>query len=196
MLLLNNHDSFTWNLAELLRRIGLARFEIVSSEDFNPAMMDQYERIIFSAGPGLPEGQPAMFRILKELEERGSRHEKVPRVFGVCLGMQAVALHFGGKLINLESVVHGQPRKLTIVNPFHPLFKEISNGTQVGLYHSWAVDSHTMPGCLETLAISPNGTIMALAHKTLPVSGVQFHPESIMNPEGSRIVENWINWQT
>lgn len=192
LLLLNNHDSFTWNLAELLRSIGNVSFEIVSSEDFNSAMMKRFNRIIFSPGPGLPQERPAMFTILKEIEERELRREKVPSVLGVCLGMQAIAIHFGAKLINLPSVIHGQSRKLRILRPDHPLFNEIPDGCEVGLYHSWAVDPASIPGCLETLAISPNGTIMALCHKTIPVTGVQFHPESIMTPAGKKMIENWL----
>ncbi|MCX6277950.1 MAG: aminodeoxychorismate/anthranilate synthase component II [Bacteroidetes bacterium] len=192
LLLLNNHDSFTWNLAELLRTIGNVSFEIVSSEDFNSAMMPKFDRIIFSPGPGLPQERPAMFTILKEIEERESRREKVPSVLGVCLGMQAIAIHFGAKLINLPSVIHGQSRKLRILRPDNPLFNEIPDGCEVGLYHSWAVDPASIPACLETLAISPDETIMALCHKTIPVTGVQFHPESIMTPTGKKMIENWL----
>lgn len=192
MLLLDNHDSFTWNLAELLRSIGKVRFEIVSSGNFSIAMLGQFDRIIFSPGPGLPEEQPVMFTILRELELRWEQNDHSLSIFGVCLGMQAIALHFGGNLINLPEVVHGQPRKLNILNPEHILFRDVPNGSQVGLYHSWAVDPVTLPGCLETLAITPDGTIMALAHKTLPICGVQFHPESIMTPTGKKLIENWL----
>lgn len=192
MLLLDNHDSFTWNLAELLRSIGKVDFKIVSSGDFNVDMMNQSDRIIFSPGPGLPEEQPAMFAILHELLLRHKRKEKAPSIFGVCLGMQAIAIYFGAKLINLPEVIHGQPRKLTVLRPDHPLFRGIPDGSPVGLYHSWAVDARSMPGCLETLATTPNGIIMALTHQTLPIMGVQFHPESIMTPLGSRMIENWL----
>ena len=192
MLLLDNHDSFTWNLAELLLSIGSGDVEIISSTEFRPEMMDQFDRIIFSPGPGLPVGQPAMFAILRETELRHERNESCPRIFGVCLGMQAIAVHFGATLINLPSVVHGQPRSLKVFRPDHPLFHGIPDGTPVGLYHSWAVDRKTLPASLETLAISEDGTIMALAHKKLPICGVQFHPESIMTPHGSLMIQNWL----
>jgi anthranilate synthase component 2 len=201
LLLLNNHDSFTWNLAELLRSIGAGPFTVISSSEFRLPMIDSYDRIIFSPGPGLPEEQPAMFEILEEgsgFRVQGSKFKvqgsgfKVPAILGVCLGMQAIAIHFGGSLINLPSVVHGQPRKLQILKPEHPLFNGIPDGSEVGLYHSWAVDPETLPECLEILAVTDEGTIMALAHKTLAICGVQFHPESIMTPFGRKIVENWL----
>lgn len=192
LLILDNHDSFTWNLAELLRSIGKVSFNIISSEKFELSSMPEYDRIIFSPGPGLPQEQPAMFRILEEIEVRQQKKERVPSILGVCLGMQAIAQHFGAKLFNLPEVVHGQPRKLTILHPDHYLFKGISDGFEAGLYHSWAVDPESLPGSLEVLAKSSDGTIMAIAHKTLPICGVQFHPESIMTEHGKKLIENWM----
>jgi anthranilate synthase/aminodeoxychorismate synthase-like glutamine amidotransferase len=193
ILLLDNHDSFTWNLAELLRSIGKIDFRIITCGDFRPDMLNSFNRIIFSPGPGLPEEQPAMFSILHETLLSHERKEKAPAIFGVCLGMQAIAIYFGARLINLPRVVHGQPRKLKIQCPDHPLFRGIPNDSPVGLYHSWAVDGTSMPGCLETLATTPNGTIMALTHQIFPIMGVQFHPESIMTPLGSQMIKNWLN---
>lgn len=153
--------------------------------------MPEYDRIIFSPGPGLPQEQQAMFRILEEIEVRLLKKEKIPAVLGVCLGMQAIALHAGAKLFNLPEVVHGQPRKLNVLRPDHYLFKGISDGFEAGLYHSWAVDPESLPGSLEVLAKTSDGTLMAIAHKALPFCGVQFHPESIMTPEGRRLLVNW-----
>jgi len=192
LLLLDNHDSFTWNLAELLRSTGKVSFNIISSGKFEISSMQEYDKIIFSPGPGLPQEQPAMFRILEEIDVRRQKKEKIPAVLGVCLGMQAIALHFGAKLFNLPEVVHGQPRKLTILRPDHFIFKGIPNGFEAGLYHSWAVDPGSLPGSLEVLAETSDGTLMAIAHKTLPFCGVQFHPESIMTEHGKRLIENWI----
>jgi anthranilate synthase/aminodeoxychorismate synthase-like glutamine amidotransferase len=185
LLLLDNHDSFTWNLVELLRNIGKVNVKIVTPENLITSELEQFDRIIFSPGPGLPGEQPAMSEILKHVDPR------VP-VLGVCLGMQAIAEFYGGSLINLPDVVHGQTRKLEFMRPDHPLFRGIPSGTPVGLYHSWAVDPQTLPSCLEILATTPDGTIMALEHRTLPVCGVQFHPESVMSPLGPRMIANWL----
>lgn len=194
LLLLNNHDSFTWNLVELLRRTDKVSLKIVTPEQFKISGLDQFDLIMFSPGPGLPDEQPAMFEILRNVEELWNKGGKIIPVFGVCLGHQAIAIHFGGTLFNLPCVVHGQPRKLNILCPSHIVFKGILDECDVGLYHSWAVDPDTLPGCLETLAITHDGTIMALAHKTLPICGVQFHPESIMTPTGITMIKNWLNY--
>jgi anthranilate synthase/aminodeoxychorismate synthase-like glutamine amidotransferase len=192
LLLLDNHDSFTWNLVELLRKTCKININILTPEQLQISKLEQFDRIIFSPGPGLPEEQPAMFHILTAVEDLWYSGGKIIPVFGVCLGHQAIALHFGGTLFNLPAVVHGQPGKLKIVNPNHPLFRGIPGESEVGLYHSWAVDPSTLPGCLEILATRSNGSIMALAHKTLPITGVQFHPESIMTPLGTKIIQNWL----
>jgi anthranilate synthase/aminodeoxychorismate synthase-like glutamine amidotransferase len=192
LLLLNNHDSFTWNLVELLRRTGKVNVIILTPEQLKITELAQFDHIMFSPGPGLPPEQPAMFDILGAVEKLSVDGHKTIPVFGVCLGMQAMALYFGGSLFNLPAVVHGQPGKLKILQPDHVVFRGIPNESDAGLYHSWAVDPATLPGNLEILAITTEGTIMALAHKTLPVWGVQFHPESIMTPCGQKMIENWL----
>jgi anthranilate synthase/aminodeoxychorismate synthase-like glutamine amidotransferase len=186
LLLLDNHDSFTWNLVELLRNHNKVNVNIITPEHLLISDLAEYDRIIFSPGPGLPVEQPAMFDVLK------NTGTQTP-VLGVCLGMQAIAQFYGGTLINLPEVVHGQQRQLKIFRTDHPLFEDIPDGTPVGLYHSWAVDPHALPGCFDVLATTHEGTIMALAHKTLPVCGVQFHPESIMTPLGMQMMDNWLS---
>ena len=192
LLLLDNHDSFTWNLVELLRFPRKVNVNILTPEQLKICDLVQYDKIIFSPGPGLPQEQPAMFDILRTVEHLWYENGKKIRVFGVCLGFQAIAMYFGGTLFNLRAVVHGQPRKLKLLQPHHPLFTEIPDECEVGLYHSWAVEPATLPGCLETLAITTDGTIMALSHQTLPICGVQFHPESIMTPLGKQMIQNWL----
>jgi anthranilate synthase/aminodeoxychorismate synthase-like glutamine amidotransferase len=193
LLLLDNHDSFTWNLVELLRTIGKVNVKICNPEILVMSDLVLYDRVIFSPGPGLPQEQPAMFEILKMMEDLHKRNGRKIPVLGVCLGMQAIAIHFGGSLVNLGVVVHGQPRKLKIHSSDHFLFCNIPDECDVGLYHSWAVDQESLPECLEPLAVTHDGTLMALAHKSLPVCGVQFHPESYMTAFGKRMIENWLN---
>ena len=193
ILLLDNHDSFTWNLVELLRCLGKVNVNICSSEMFRISDLAAYDRVIFSPGPGLPEEHQVMFDILQEVENLWKDEGRLISVFGVCLGMQAIAQFFGGKLFNLEHVVHGQPRELRIIRSGHPLFHGITGSPTVGLYHSWAVDRDSLPESLEVLALSEDGMIMALAHKILPVCGVQFHQESIMTTDGKQMMSNWLN---
>lgn len=192
LLLIDNHDSFTWNLVELLRGVCKCNVNILKTEDVRISEIIRYDRVIFSPGPGIPAEQPVMFRVLDEVERVFTSGEKSIPVFGVCLGMQAIAQHYGGKLFNLAEVVHGQPRKLNIFKSGHFLFNGIQTGTEVGLYHSWAVERNSIPPVLDLLAVADDGTVMALAHKTLPVCGVQFHPESIMTTAGSQMVKNWL----
>ncbi|MEI6174507.1 MAG: aminodeoxychorismate/anthranilate synthase component II [Bacteroidota bacterium] len=194
LLLLDNHDSFTWNLVELLRRTGKVNVNIFTQEQLNIRTLDQYDQIIFSPGPGLPQEHPAMFDMLRAVEHLKKKGLKAIPVFGVCLGMQALAVHFGGSLVNLPSVIHGQPRTITVLKPDSPLFTGVTGQFEAGLYHSWAVDPASFPACLDKLAVTRDGTIMALAHKTLPFCGVQFHPESIMTSMGRQLLSNWLNY--
>lgn len=145
-----------------------------------------YDKILISPGPGHPLEHPAIFNLLETFSKTRS-------ILGICLGMQAIALHFGGGLINLEDPVHGQTRNVRIIPPFDPIFNGVSEHIDVGLYHSWAVDPSELPAELIVTALSEDGVIMALSHEKYDVAGVQFHPESIMTPMGARIIENWIN---
>lgn len=185
ILLLDNHDSFTYNLAELLRNHGKVTFNILTPECVVFEEVEKYAGIIFSPGPGKPDEHPVMNDMLRIYTG------KKP-FLGVCLGMQTMALHFGAFVYNLGCVVHGQPRKLKLLNPGHYLFRGIPPELSVGLYHSWAVQSEGLPSCFEILALSSEGIIMALAHKEFDICGVQFHPESIMTPSGQQMLNNWI----
>ena len=185
ILLLDNHDSFTFNLVELLRNNGKVSFNVIKSDEVDVRALDSYDKIIFSPGPGLPEEQPAMFSILREYAHRKP-------ILGICLGLQAIALHFGADLFNLSKVVHGQPRALQIISPAHYIFNGIDEGTPIGLYHSWAVREVSQSSDLRVIARSNEGIIMGLAHKKYDVCGLQFHPESVITRMGQRMMDNWL----
>ncbi|MCX6280382.1 MAG: aminodeoxychorismate/anthranilate synthase component II [Bacteroidetes bacterium] len=182
---LDNHDSFTFNLVELLRNNGKVSFNVVKSDELHLSSVASCDKIIFSPGPGLPAEQPAMFEILGEYGEKKS-------ILGICFGLQAIALFYGGKLYNLPKVVHGQPRNLNIIRPEHYIFNGIPDNTEVGLYHSWAVSEASLPSCLRITARSEDDTIMGLAHNTFDVCGLQFHPESVITAYGQRMLDDWI----
>jgi anthranilate synthase component II len=186
ILLLDNHDSFTFNLAELLRHHGKNTFKIVQSHRLDLNEAGEFDKILLSPGPGLPEEQTAMFDIL-------ARYGETKPILGICLGIQAIATYYGGELFNLPEVIHGQPGELSICPSGHYLFTGIPDGSAVGLYHSWAIREETLPGCLEVLARSEKGIIMAVSHRQFPVCGLQFHPESIMTPAGQTILSNWLD---
>jgi anthranilate synthase component II len=185
VLLLDNNDSFTYNLAELLRNNRKVTFNIC-----NPGMVvydsiSAYDKILFSPGPGIPAEHQTIFEILKIWGSSKS-------ILGICLGHQAIAQYFGAHLYNLEHVRHGELTDIIVQTPSHKLFADIPLQFEAGLYHSWAVDKKDLPGDLKITALSNDGIIMGLAHRNLDICGVQFHPESIMTPEGQKIMDNWI----
>jgi len=185
ILLLDNHDSFTFNLVELLRNNGKVSFKVIKSDELQLEDPGSFDKIVFSPGPGLPEEQPAMFSVLKE-------YGHIKPVLGICFGLQAIALFYGAELFNLPKVVHGQPRSLRVIKPVHYIFKGIPRGTEVGLYHSWAVAEASLPSCLSITARSEEGVIMGLAHNEYDVCGLQFHPESVITRMGQKVFDNWI----
>jgi anthranilate synthase/aminodeoxychorismate synthase-like glutamine amidotransferase len=186
ILLLDNHDSFTYNLAELLRNHGKVTFNIIQPEDLIFEEVKYFDKLLFSPGPGVPDEHPVMFQLLE------SFHRTKP-ILGICLGHQAIGAFFGAGIENLDRVIHGQQRKLTLIDPDHYLFQGIENNTEVGLYHSWVVGKEKFPEILKIIALSKDGLIMAIAHKTYDICGLQFHPESIISINGQKMIDNWIN---
>ena len=187
VLLLDNHDSFTYNIAELLRHNGKVTFKILTAETLDLEALVHFDKILFSPGPGIPAEHPMIFEILKTVGQRKS-------ILGICLGLQAIAIHFGAGLFNLEKVVHGQVKTIRITGPSQKLFTGIPEKFEAGLYHSWAVSRDNLPDHLVVTALSDGEIIMGLAHRTLDISGIQFHPESIMTPLGQRLIDNWVKY--
>jgi anthranilate synthase component II len=186
ILLLDNHDSFTYNLGEMLRRNGKVTFNIIQPEHLDFEEVPLYDGILFSPGPGVPHEHPVMFAILEYF------HKNMP-ILGICLGHQVIGEYFGAQVVNLDKVIHGQPRTLKLTEPGHFLFQGIGSGIEAGLYHSWIVDNTGFPECLKILALSGDGLIMAIGHKMHDICGFQFHPESIMTPLGQLMINNWID---
>ena len=184
ILLIDNNDSFTWNIVDLLRTIDGCVPEVVSHNALSGKDIANYNRIIFSPGPGVPEEFPGLSNILR-------LHGESISVLGICLGHQAICSFYGAGLKNLPHVVHGQAKKIK-VHRQGILFKDIPDNFVAGLYHSWQVDRSGFPDPLDVLAHSEEGSIMAVAHKIHPVYGVQFHPESFLTPFGRKMLENFI----
>jgi len=182
VLILDNYDSFTFNLFHYVEGLGVhvvvKRNDEISSEE-----VAEFDKIILSPGPGLPEESIGMMNIIEDW------YDKKP-ILGVCLGMQALAVHFGDTLYNLESVFHGVQSDAIILNP-SAILDGLEERFQVALYHSWAIDCQENSPFIKT-SISENGVLMSFDHKDYPVYGVQFHPESIMTPDGRLILKNFI----
>lgn len=184
LLLLDNYDSFTWNLHHLLE--PHAEVDVIRNDAISVQEAARYQRIVLSPGPGLPNEAGIMMELL---------HTLMPThpILGVCLGMQGIVEACGGSLYNQQEVIHGRAVTCTPTAPRDPLFSDLPEHFEVGLYHSWATDPATMPASLKATAHSAAGVIMALRHSTHPVCGVQFHPESVLTPQGARIIANWID---
>lgn len=184
LLIIDNHDSFTFNLVDLLRKIG-AHMQVVSVEDLNLDHVDHFSHILISPGPDVPAAYPQLFEML-------SRYHQHKSILGVCLGHQTLCEFFGGRLYNLARVRHGQQRYITQQQP-NRLFADLPETFQVGLYHSWAVLQNSLQNTpLVATACCDQGVLMAVQHNRLPIYGVQFHPESFMTEFGERILSNWL----
>ena len=183
ILLLDNYDSFTWNLHHLLA--PHAQVDVMRNDKITVQEAARYDRIVLSPGPGLPSEAGIMMELLAKLMPTHS-------ILGVCLGMQGIVETCGGSLFNQARVMHGVAVPCTPIDPRDTLFTELPASFEVGLYHSWAADPKTLPTELRITAKSEAGVIMALRHVQYDVCGVQFHPESVLTPLGERIIENWI----
>ena len=183
VLLLDSFDSFTYNLFHYLEALG-CDVQVARNTEISLKEIAAFDKIVLSPGPGLPKDSGILMDLLAEYAA------KKP-ILGVCLGMQAIALHFGGSLYNLPQVKHGVA-EIAIQQTESILFEGVPARFEVGLYHSWAVDASTAPD-LKATVLSENGILMALEHDTLPVYAVQFHPESILTPAGKKILENFIS---
>jgi anthranilate synthase component II len=185
ILVLDNYDSFTYNLVQYVQSTGTHTVDTVLNDKILLDEAENYDGIILSPGPGLPSGSG----LLKPLI---SRYAPSKRIFGVCLGHQAIAEVFGGTLTNLRTVFHGIATPVSLRDPRHYLFEGLPATIEAGRYHSWVVDKTTLPGCFNIEAADENGLIMALSHTEFDLCSVQFHPESILTPSGFTIISNWL----
>ena len=182
-IIIDNYDSFTYNLYHLIKELGV-KVEVLRNDKFTLNELEKYDKIVLSPGPGVPSDAGLLLEIIKTYAG------KKP-IVGVCLGHQALGEAFGASLTNLEEVFHGV--QTTIAQHGNDyLFNGLEKEFRVGRYHSWVVDSKGLPDCLEVTALSKEGQIMALKHKQYDVRGIQFHPESVLTPDGKTIIANWL----
>lgn len=181
--IIDNYDSFTYNLAHLVKELG-AEVDVLRNDKFELEELEKYDKIILSPGPGIPEEAGLLLEVIRTYAGRKS-------ILGVCLGEQAIGQAFGGKLTNLSEVFHGIQTNVKIKNKDY-IFSGLPTEIPVGRYHSWVVDTDGFPEELVITAISSEGQIMALKHREYDVHGIQFHPESVLTPDGKQIVGNWL----
>lgn len=184
ILLLDNYDSFTYNVAHLIRECGY-EVEVIRNDKISVDEAQKYDKIVLSPGPGIPEEAGIMPALIK-------RYAAEKPILGVCLGHQAIGEAFGGRLQNLPRVVHGVATTARMIAP-DPIFQGLPEEFSIGRYHSWVVDTEGFPAELEITATDAEGQIMALRHRTYNVRGVQFHPESILTEHGAQMMQNWLD---
>lgn len=184
LLILDNYDSFTYNIVHAVRELGVEP-TVKRNDRITLDEIDRYDKIIISPGPGIPSEAGILPAMLQ-------RYATEKPILGVCLGHQAIGERFGAKLRNLDEVYHGIQSTITITAPDDYIFAGLPEHLKVGRYHSWVVDKKDFPDSMKITAVSPDGEIMAMRHRDLDVRGVQFHPESILTPDGLKIIENWL----
>ncbi len=185
ILFIDNYDSFTYNVVEMLRQLDEVDVTMVQNNDLDSVSIDEFDGMIISPGPDLPAAAGGLTDFI-------ANHIRNIPTLGICLGHQAIAQHFGAKLVQYKNPMHGEKTRLDIVKE-NILFKNVPQKVQVGLYHSWYVSTDHFPEELELIAQNEEGIIMAIQHKTLPIYAVQFHPESYMSEHGNDILQNFIH---
>ena len=192
ILVFDNYDSFTYNLVHLVEKILHQKTEVFRNDEISLEQVAEFDKIILSPGPGIPEEAGLLLPLIKTYASTKS-------ILGVCLGHQAIGQAFGGTLVNLDTVYHGLATKIFLEKDLQPSvhhndwYQELPADPEVGRYHSWVVAPENFPTELEITSRDANGYIMSLRHRTYDVQGVQFHPESILTPSGEQMMRNWLD---
>lgn len=185
VLVVDNYDSFTYNLVHYLEDLD-AEVTVFRNDEFELSEVENFQKILLSPGPGIPDEAGLLKNVIEKYASKKS-------ILGVCLGQQAIAEVFGGSLKNLEKVYHGVAVNTKIIVDNEVLFSDLPTEIEVGRYHSWVVNPTDFPDVLEVTSVDENGEIMSIRHKFFDVKGVQFHPESILTPHGKQILRNWVS---
>lgn len=185
ILVIDNHDSFVYNLVQILRENEHCQFDIVYNDRVDFSVLGRYDKLLLSPGPGIPSEAGDLLALIDRCKTTHS-------ILGVCLGHQAIAECFGARLQQLDYPKHGHPSPLTIIDPSDILYQDITSPVQVGRYHSWIIAPRTLPPFLKVSALDEDGNIMSFYHESLPLHGVQYHPESIITTHGKEIIKNWV----
>lgn len=185
VLVFDNYDSFTYNLVHMAEAILHEKVDVFRNDETSLEEIKRYDKIILSPGPGIPSEAGLLLPLIKEYAASKS-------ILGVCLGHQAIAEAFGGKILNLETVYHGIATPCYVLNDKCNLFDRLPASFEIGHYHSWVVSDEHLPAVLEVTARDDKGYNMAMQHKTYDLRSVQFHPESVLTPLGSAILQNWL----
>jgi anthranilate synthase component II len=185
ILVIDNYDSFTYNLVHSVRKITGLPVAVFRNDEFSLPEIDAYDKIILSPGPGIPDEAGLLKPIIREYAPKKS-------ILGVCLGHQAIGEVFGARLLNMDRVIHGMATWVFVTKRTTNLYEGLPDQFEAGRYHSWIIDNQGFPDCLEVTGTDSENHIMSLRHREFDVQGVQFHPESVLTPLGEKILENWL----
>ncbi len=185
ILVLDNYDSFTYNLVHYIRKLTGEPVDVFRNDEISLDKIDKYNKILLSPGPGIPVEAGICIELVK-------KYAKTKSILGVCLGHQAIAEAFGANLINLDKVYHGVSSVISVFTPDDPLYSELPEKLEVGRYHSWVVSKEGLPACFTITCEDDKGLIMGISHNEYDVKGVQFHPESVLTEHGEKVMDNWL----
>ena len=188
IVVIDNYDSFTYNLVHAMKQITGGQVDVIRNDKVSLDDLQQHSHIILSPGPGIPEEAGLLKEIIR-------RYAPEKRMLGVCLGHQAIAEVFGGKLVNISRVFHGVSTKIKVLDREDYLYRNIPDEFDGGRYHSWIVSEEGLPACLKVTAEAEDGEIMGISHVEYDLKGVQFHPESVLTKVGEEILSNWFMYQ-
>jgi len=186
LLIIDNKDSFTYNLAELFRSIYKGEMKVIAYDQLETGDWQRHRYLVISPGPGLPGDFPKYNEWIGQLDHGQS-------LLGVCMGHEIIAQYFGGQLRKMQEVSHGMACKIIQTDAEENMFAGMNGQNEVGLYHSWVVSENGLPDCLQVTARDEKGLIMAMRHKSKNIRSVQFHPESYITKMGKTMMENWLN---
>lgn len=184
ILVIDNYDSFTYNLVHLLQELNYD-YEVIRNDKFDIDYVNNFDKILLSPGPGIPEEAGLLMDVIK-------RYAPTKSILGICLGQQAIAEVFGGKLFNLPKPLHGVASNIIITDPNEKLFRNFPKDSKIARYHSWAVDAESLPKTIRVTAVDENNVIMGISHQEYDVRGLQFHPESVLTDNGKLLIANWL----
>ncbi|NQU87529.1 MAG: aminodeoxychorismate/anthranilate synthase component II [Mariniphaga sp.] len=186
IIVIDNYDSFTYNLVHAIKKISGLPVTVKRNDEVTINELQEYDKIVLSPGPGIPVEAGLLLDIIKAYAPTKS-------ILGVCLGHQAIGEVFGARLLNMSKVLHGIATPVKITSRNTCLYENIADVFEAGRYHSWIVDSVGLPECFEVTALDDKGQVMSMKHKEYDLQGVQYHPESVLTPNGNEIIKNWLN---
>ncbi len=185
LLILDNYDSFTYNLVFMIRELGFENIKVVRNDQIELEEVDHFDKILLSPGPGLPNTAGIMQKLIASYAPSKS-------ILGICLGHQGIGEVFGAKLFNLSKVLHGVAGNMVVVEPSEILFADLPANFKATHYHSWAIKSENLPADLNVTIRNDDEMIMGISHVKYDVKGLQFHPESVLTEHGSKMLNNWL----